>query len=715
MTLRSRETEVSLSSEATFKLFLCGASALFWELVLIRWLGSSIRVVAYYSNFVLISAFFGLGAGALLARIRYRLWRSIFLILGLCVVIGPLLGSFFHLNPTSSSEFVWIGNPQGILPLTFSGEFLGINGNLRLPYWVILGCVYTANALLFLVFGQWIGHLFQKFRPLVAYSIEIGGSILGIFLFTIVSLFNFTPIAWFLIGFVMVLLIIDRNIKDYLVASVCSALVLWVCGPFASQFFWSPYYKISMTSLHQVHDLKRDVVLQFDRPIGYALAVNNDYHQMILDLSPRAEEHAFFRSWRGLYDYPYHPNQGEPEGPILIVGAGTGNDVSAALRNTQSRIDAVEIDPMIIRLGTLHHFERPYHNSRVKITVDDARSFFVRTDKRYAKIVFGFLDSHTLMSSFSSVRLDNFVYTYETMRRVKELLLPGGKVHVTFATLTPWIHKRIIRLLDAVFDYSTTFAFDQDSGYANGIVYTNGKVPTADISPLANDSPHNFDIKIPTDDWPFLYMREPGIPDHYKVFIVIVVLMGAGSLLLLPQGQRAIKLPYFFLGAGFFLIETSNVVSLSLLYGSTWVVNVTVFTGILTLILLGNVTCILTSRPRYGLTFSLLFTNIIVSYVTPPSSLLVIQSTWLQGLVAVVVFLGPVFFASLIFGHLIKQEKNLYQAYGSNLLGAVIGGSCEYLSLVMGIKFLLLCTFVLYGFALVLIIAARGALATAET
>jgi hypothetical protein len=48
-------------------------NALFWELVLIRWLGACIRVVADFSNFVLIAAFFGLRAGALLARYQLRL------------------------------------------------------------------------------------------------------------------------------------------------------------------------------------------------------------------------------------------------------------------------------------------------------------------------------------------------------------------------------------------------------------------------------------------------------------------------------------------------------------------------------------------------------------------------------------------------------------------------------------------------------------------
>src|SRR5262249_22136751 len=161
---------------------------------------------------------------------------------------------------------------------------------------------------------------------------------------------------------------------------------------------------------------------------------------------------------------------------------------------------------------------------RVQVIVDDARSFFVKTDRRYAKVIFGFLDSHTLMSSFSSVRLDNFVYTDESMRRVKQLLLPGGKIYVTIASNTTLLHERLIKLLDAVFDFRTTFVFSQN-GYANGIVYSNGKVPISNISIVTKAVTQNIDIKIPTDDWPFLYIKAPGIPSHYKVFIIIVVLM----------------------------------------------------------------------------------------------------------------------------------------------------------------------------------------------
>jgi hypothetical protein len=72
--------------------------------------------------------------------------------------------------------------------------------------------------------------------------------------------------------------------------------------------------------------------------------------------------------------------------------------------------------------------------------IDDARSFFHRAPSgSYALVVFGFLDSHRLLSAFSSVRLDNFIYTQEAMAEVRRLLVPGGRVALSFASNQEWI------------------------------------------------------------------------------------------------------------------------------------------------------------------------------------------------------------------------------------------------------------------------------------
>ena len=155
-------------------LLLCGLAALYWELVLIRWLSTSVRIVAYYSNFVLMAAFFGLGVGALLARYDVRLRRLIFPAITVCILASVFLSGVGHAN-WSSEDYVWLGRPGGIF----------IQGDLQvatLPPWLILASLYFLVTVVFAVFGQWIGTLFKTHRPLWAYSVEVFGSIVGILL-----------------------------------------------------------------------------------------------------------------------------------------------------------------------------------------------------------------------------------------------------------------------------------------------------------------------------------------------------------------------------------------------------------------------------------------------------------------------------------------------------------------------------------------------------
>jgi len=227
--------------------------------------------------------------------------------------------------------------------------------------------------------------------------------------------------------------------------------------------------------------------------------------------------------------------------------------------------------------------------------------------------------------------------------------------------------------------------------------YVNGKRRPGE--PPAPRRGRDQALRLPSDDWPFLYLKEPKVPGHYACFLTTVLVASAASLCLLPAGQRRIRLPYFFLGAAFFLIETSNVVKLALLYGSTWVVNVTVFAGILTLILLGNLVSRRLPSQKTGLLFAALLVSCAVSYLVRPALLLPIESPLLRGAAAVVLFLAPIFVASLIFARLIRKEASLYPVYGSNLLGAMVGGATEYLSLVFGLQSLVVLAVVFYGLA----------------
>jgi hypothetical protein len=669
---------------ASFRLLLCGIAALYWELVLIRWIGSCVRIVAYYSNFVLIAAFFGLGAGALFAKRNIPLHRYLAPVLAINVCLGILLSGFMHMNPESPTEYIWLGGVVGVL--------LAQHGQSWISSWVILPLVYICITCAFFIFGQWIGILFKELPPLKAYSIEVFGSLMGIALFAVLSYAGLSPVIWFFIGFLLLLPILEQKFTVYMVAVVSCIVLLCLAIPFAQQFTWSPYYRIFIDPITNIHEKESGRPFRFDRVVGQSLTVNNDYHQMILDLMPNEKDHLFLQSWRALYEAPYIDEKKLPPGPILIVGAGTGNDVSAALRRTRRDIYAVEIDPVIAELGKKLHPEKPYQNNRVKLITADARSFFQQTKQRFALIVFGFLDSHTLLSSFSSLRLDNYVYTKESFRQARDILLPGGKVSLSFASNRTWMHERIVLLLEQAFGGPTRLMKEQgEITYTNGIVYEIYKLPP--FEQTGGETTYN---SLPDDDWPFFYLQYPNIPTHYIPFIIVVVLFGFASLLILPPHARKIRLPYFFLGAAFFLLETSNVVSLSLLYGSTWYVNILVFSGILVLILLGNITAHLLPKIHLDFIFVLLFITVVIAYMIPISSLLAIEASIIRDMSAVIIFLGPVYFAGIVFAALIKKETNLYQAYGSNILGAVIGGACEYLSLLFGFKFLLGVVLVFY-------------------
>lgn len=683
--MAGRDAVAMKPSGAAAALFSAGAAALFWELALIRWMGSTVRLVAYFTNFVLLAAFLGLGAGSLLARFSFPFRRLLLPALSVVLVLAPVLGNFEHGNP-ASGEFLWDspGAPANL-------AFLGSRWTAELPYGLVLAACFLASAAVFLVFGAWLGELFRAFRPLKAYTIEVAGSLLGITLFGLLCAAGAPPTAWFAAGLLLLWPLWSEPGGARVLAALGALAALAFCWAVERQFLWSPYYKISVAPISTDGlvrgadgDLRPERVL-----LGHSLTVNNDYHQRMLDLRAHLQS-PFHDTWRALYERPYAE---PPDGPVLIVGAGSGNDVSAALRRTGERIDAVEIDPGILDLGRRLHPERPYSDPRVHIINTDARSHFARTGERYGAVVFGILDSHTLLSSFSTLRLDNFVYTRESLERVREILLPGGRVYLTFGRGTDWIHARLKAMLDSAFGAPSEVFRLEGQSFTGAVLYANRKRSSepAAAAPAPDGQP--------TDDWPFLYLRERGLPRHYRVFLLLLGALSAAPLALLPAGRRRISLHYFFLGAGFFLIETSNVVRLSLLYGSTWMVNVTVFAGILALVLLGNATAARLRPGRLGPLFALLCAWCALAWLIGPDALLPLRPAWAQGAAAALIFLGPVFVAALIFAALISAEPELYPAYGSNLLGAMLGGAAEYFSLVLGFRALALLALAFYGLA----------------
>src|SRR5205807_5940030 len=105
------------------------------------------------------------------------------------------------------------------------------------------------------------------------------------------------------------------------------------------------------------------------------------------------------------YFYPYRHVPRAHLGNVLIVGAGTGNDVAVALSEGARHVDAVEIDPVIQSLGKKWNTDRPYQSPRVTPHINDGRAFIQNTDSKYDLVLFALPDSLTLVSGQGNIRL----------------------------------------------------------------------------------------------------------------------------------------------------------------------------------------------------------------------------------------------------------------------------------------------------------------------
>ena len=119
---------------------------------------------------------------------------------------------------------------------------------------------------------------------------------------------------------------------------------------------------------------------------------------------------------------------------VLIIGAGGGIDVLAALANGATRVDAVELNPAIIDIGITDYadfngglFLRP----DVSFYGAEGRSFVRGSDRAYDLILLSLVDTFTAAASGAHALSENYIYTVEAFRDYYRHLNPGGAVTVT--------------------------------------------------------------------------------------------------------------------------------------------------------------------------------------------------------------------------------------------------------------------------------------------
>jgi SAM-dependent methyltransferase len=441
---------------------------------------------------------------------------------------------------------------------------------------------------------------------------------------------------------------------------------------------WSPYYKITVS---QQGD---DAVVE----------VNNVFHQSMAPV----EHKEYFYQW------PYSVF-GDTFANVLILGAGSGTDVAAALKHGARHVDAVEIDPLIIKIGRERHPDRPYSDPRVTVVNDDARHFLRTTRKHYDLVVFALIDSLTMQSTFSGVRLESYMFTEESFRAVRDHLAPNGVLVIYNYFRERWLVDRLANTAAAAFGEEPHVHVHEANAYL-GVLMAGPRLKTLTGEPKIPDRVTAFgqshapsparmlqrdpSIEPATDDWPFLYLKDRHVPQHYVNALAMVLVISVVTVAATLRGEGGrFSWHFFLLGAGFMLLETKSIIQFALLWGSTWIVASLSIASVLAMALAATYAVSRVEIRQPWLVGGVLVALLAISYAIPIGRITFASRVTESVFYSLLVF-SPVFCAGLLFGSAIKRSTSLPRDYGTNLLGAMVGGVAEYLSLITGFQALLI-------------------------
>jgi hypothetical protein len=630
------------------RLFLLSFLLLFVELALIRWTGENVLYLSYFSNFVLLGSFLGIGIGFLRAHARVRLFPFAPLTLAAFVVFVRV----YHVQINrSGTQLLYFGR------FTRSGA----------PIWVMLPVVFLCTAIVMALIAEEAARMFTRFRALEAYRLDILGSILGIGAFTLISFLGLPPVVWGAVVAVLFLLLVPRRLLVMVAAAVLLVALATEQKPGIS---WSPYYKISVVHTGSF----------------YTVSVNGIPHQTISTAAQRLRREP-------IYGTPYKRHAGGSLKNVLIIGAGTGTDVAIALAHGARHVDAVEIDRRLYRLGKELQPNRAYQSPRVTVYINDGRAYLEQTKRKYELILFALPDSLTLVSGQSSLRLESYLFTLQAIQSARAHLTSDGTFAMYNFYRTQWLVDRLAGTLTQVFGKRP--CLDEGRGHAHFAALADGNVRCA-----RTWNPRGRVVPAPaTDNYPFLYLRTRSIPGFYLLTlglilgVAVVGVRSAGA----PFKQMRPYLDLFFMGAAFLLLETKNVVQFALLFGTTWLVNALVFGGIL-LVVLAAIEVSRRVRLPPAVLYPAVFATLAVAWAVQPDALLSLSFVPRLATALALAF-APIFCANLLFAQRFKETASLTIAFGANLLGAMVGGVLEYSSLIFGYRALLILIAGLYAAA----------------
>ena len=496
-------------------------------------------------------------------------------------------------------------------------------------------------------------------------------------MFSALSFIGLPPIAWGAVVAVMFVLLLGVRQRWWQWAAMGAVVLMLLLESFSAVDIWSPYYKITAVQPPGTHG-------------ELTVSANNIPHQTLYPISTLHRLESF-------YFFLYRHVTRQSLQNVLIIGAGTGNDVGVALSEGARHIDAVEIDPDLVKLGREHNPEHAYQNPRVTIHIDDGRSFLQNTDQRYSLILYALPDSLTALTGQSApVGLENYLLTTQGIQVAKDHLDRGG-TFVMYNYYQPFLINRYATALDSVFGSRPCVELGNTLSGRQQAVLT---VASSGTTPNCSSTWNGHTVAPVSDDRPFPYLPTPSIPTLY-LLVMGLILVGSVVAVRIAGGsfkEMARYLDLFWMGAAFLLLESKNIVQFALFFGTTWYVNSLVFAGVLLSVYAAVETARHVRLPRPIWLYLALLVALVVAYVVPQGWLLDLPVV-VRFVAATAVAFAPIFLANLVFAQRFKSVSSSTTAFGASLLGAILGGVLEYLSLITGFRFLLVVVAVLYGLA----------------
>jgi spermidine synthase len=558
-------------------LFVASVLVLFLELACIRWFPAHVLFLTFFTNVMLLASFLGISVGCLAARRRdnYLTWTPALLVLALGVA------QFIEWKRHRTGGVIDVGNQLSPQLVFFGVDFQPWDpSKFAIPIEAISGALFVLVALILVGPGQQLGRSLTRLpNRIEAYTLNIAGSVAGILLFTACSWWQLGPFWWFAGVLVMLGYFLMPKDSVRTIGLTLAAVAVLVLASFdatygrgsrsATREIWSPYYRI-----HYASDTR-------------LITVNLIGHQAMTSRS------SFFPA----YDLPhlFNRDSGRPGfAKVLVIGAGSGNDVSRALEWKAGRVDAVEIDPVIYGLGQRDHPDRPYRDPRVVVHLDDGRNYLRSTTEQYDLIVYALVDSLVLHSGYSNLRLESYLFTMQAFADIRKRLKPDGVFVMYNYFRQGWIVARLEAMLEATFGAGNPIVFNLPTRQTVQpedvlfdeftVMFAGGTGPLKEAfarhgeywlrtdRASGSDSPNGFDLanaqtrsawtatqagareadwlqfrpttvvapasptRLASDDWPFLYLQGPMIPG---LSLRGVAIMGAiAALFLVPFVRR---------------------------------------------------------------------------------------------------------------------------------------------------------------------------------